>query len=567
MVLMNDCRKIRSEYDRWVSNKSISEQLRDELLSVAKDSSAIQDRFWQHLSFGTGGLRGLIGAGTNRMNEFVVRRATQGLADYLVKNDGTSVCIGWDTRIMSREFAQIAAETLCANGIIVYMFTNARPTPMLSFAVRQKLAFAGIVITASHNPYEYNGYKVYGPDGGQITDEAAESISANINIYDILSDIPRLSVTSARMKGLYFDLDDIDDLYYYKVKMLVSRSTMVAQHATKLSVLYTPLHGTGNTPIRRILSDLGFTNLSVVTAQESPDGNFPTVISPNPEEALAFAIALEQANGHDIILATDPDCDRVGVYAKNKYNKYSALTGNQIGVLLCDYLIEARREKGTLDGNAAIIKTIVTTDLVRRICENSGVATIDTLTGFKYIGEKIGEWERSFEHTFIFGFEESYGYLAGDFVRDKDAVIATVLICEMALFYKLKKMSLHDALENLFAKFGYADECLVSITLKGIGGVNQIKKIMDIFRYDAIKLLGNENITSIEDYLNGFRDLPKSDVLKFIFDDNSWLAVRPSGTEPKIKFYFGAIGNTKDIVNTRLQHIEKIVRQAVDNTT
>ncbi|MCL2698349.1 MAG: phospho-sugar mutase [Oscillospiraceae bacterium] len=537
--------KEKTEYKRWIKSGLFNE----ELCGIVNDEPEIEARFWKHLSFGTGGLRGIIGAGTNRMNELVIRRATQGLADYSkeVGSKAKSVCIACDTRNMSREFAEFAAETLCANGIKVFMFTSPRPTPMLSFAVREKRAFGGICITASHNPREYNGYKVYGADGGQITDEAAARISTHINSYDILSERSHMPLDFARDNGLFLDLDDVDCSYYEKVKSLVTRDRLIAESAAKLGILYTPLHGSGNVPVRRVLCELGFTDLTVVKEQELPDGDFPTVPYPNPEEPETFRLALQQASKQDIILATDPDCDRIGVQARDKTNGFKALTGNQIGALLSDYLITAKKEAGSLPKNPAVIKTIVTTELVRRICMQSGVTLVETLTGFKYIGEKIGEWEKNKKYSFLFGFEESYGYLAGGFVRDKDAVIAAVLICEMALFYKLRGMTLHCALADLHTRCGYAAEKLISVALDGADGMEKMGAIMQNFR--AYK--GAE----VEDYLTGLRGLPKSDVVKLLFADGSWLAVRPSGTEPKIKFYLGAASEA------RLSELEIIIKK------
>jgi phosphoglucomutase len=472
-----------------------------------------------------------MGEGETHMSESVIRRATQGLADYIKESHGGSVCIAYDTRNNSREFAEFAAETLCANGIKVFMFSGTRPTPMLSFAVREKGAFAGICITASHNPREYNGYKVYGADGGQITDQAAKKISAHINKYNLSSEIPRASLEAV------ISLDDTDSAYYEKVKALVTRDI---SRAAELGILYTPLHGSGNIPVRYILTELGFTNLQIVAEQELPDGDFPTVPYPNPEEPETFKLSLKQATTQDIILATDPDCDRIGVQARDKSGEFAPLTGNQIGALLSEYLAAAKKE------NSAIIKTIVTTELARKICEANNITLIETLTGFKYIGEKIGEWEKTHEHSFLFGFEESYGYLAGDFVRDKDAVIAAVLICEMALYYKLQNMTLHCALAELYAKYGYAIEKLISATLDDMEEINAIMANFRSFQ--------NKKDAEVEDYITGLRGLPKSDVVKLLFKDNSWLAVRPSGTEPKIKFYLGAGSEA------RLQELEEIVR-------
>jgi phosphoglucomutase len=436
------------------------------------------------------------------------------------ESGGESICIAYDTRNNSREFAEFAAETLSANNIKVFMFTSTRPTPMLSFAVRNKSAFGGICITASHNPREYNGYKVYGADGGQITDEAAKRISAHINKYTASAEIPRAPLDAV------ISLDDADEAYYSKVKALVTRDI---SRASELGILYTPLHGSGNIPVRHILTELGFTSLSVVAEQELPDGDFPTVPYPNPEEPETFALALEQAEARgeevDIILATDPDCDRIGVQARDKSGGFKPLTGNQIGALLCEYLVTTDK----LPPNPAVIKTIVTTELARAICEANNVTLAETLTGFKYIGEKIGEWELDKKHSFLLGFEESYGYLAGDFVRDKDAVIAAVLIAEMALYYKLRGMTLHCALAEVFTKYGFAFERLISIALDDMDKISAIMQKFRAFKHGTV-----------EDYAAGLRGLPKSDVVKILFDDKSWLAVRPSGTEPKIKFYLGA---------------------------
>ncbi|MDR2532240.1 MAG: phospho-sugar mutase [Oscillospiraceae bacterium] len=549
LIMTANYESIKAEYSRWISSGVFC----DELHKIADSEPEITDRFRKHLSFGTGGLRGIIGAGINRMNGLVVRRATQGLADYIKDNGGMSACIAYDTRNMSRDFAAAAAEVLCANGVKVFMFTDVRPTPMLSFAVREKQAFTGIVITASHNPREYNGYKVYGADGGQITDEAASAVSARMNSYDVLSEIPRISLEDARESGLLCDLDEADSLYYEKVKSLIVRGVLVADHAPKLSILFTPLHGSGNIPVRRVLGESGFANLSVVAEQELPDGNFPTVPYPNPEEAETFTLALQKAQGKDfdIILATDPDCDRIGVQARTRSGEYAPLSGNQIGALLCDYLITAKKETGTLEKNAAVIKTIVTTELARKICMKNNIALVETLTGFKYIGEKIGGWEQDNEYSFLFGFEESYGYLADGFVRDKDAVIAAALICEMALYHKVNKHTLHDALDALYLKYGYTDEKLISVTLEGADGMKKINSIMKMFRSDAKALMPGEEVIAAEDYLTGLYGLPKADVVKILFADESWLAVRPSGTEPKIKFYLGAAGKNKEEVAAR----------------
>jgi len=552
----------RAEYERWLASETICDDIRKELVGIGKDEGLITDRFWKNLSFGTGGIRGRIGAGTNRINTVVVRRVTQGLADYIKSKGGDSACIAYDTRNFSRVFAETCAEVLCANGLKAYLFSDVRPTPMLSFAVIEKKASAGIVITASHNPSEYNGYKVYGADGGQVTDKAANEISDNIRKHDILAKFPQIKMEEARKKGLLFDLDDVDARYYEQVKSLVVRNDVISKNASDLNVLFTPLHGAGNIPVRRVLCDLGF-NVEVVKEQELPDGDFPTVLKPNPEDADAFKLALNEAKSkkYDIIIATDPDADRIGVQTLGDSGEYKALNGNEIGILLSDYLVTAKKQGGKLAKNTAIVKTIVTTELVRKICDDNGVACIETLTGFKYIGEKITEWEKTGEYEFLLGFEESYGYLAGTFVRDKDAIIAAALVCEMALYYKLKKLSLHQALENLFSKYGYSGEKLLTVITEGVDGMEKINGIMKTFREQPESLFNKDSIASFQDYKDGFDGLPKSNVVKIIFADNSWLAVRPSGTEPQIKFYFGARGDNSEQVKARLIEFETSMRE------
>ncbi|GHU64937.1 phosphomannomutase [Clostridia bacterium] len=508
-----------------------------------------------HLTFGTGGLRGVLGAGMDRMNLDTVAIATRGLADYLIESGGGSVCIAYDTRNLSTEFAEKAAGVLAAAGIKVYIFSGVRPTPMLSFAVRDKGAAAGIVITASHNPPEYNGYKVYGPDGGQITDAAADAISAYMGRYETAEDIVCLRTCDAREHGMLEYMDDVDAVYYAKVTDLSIRKEMLAQHGSELRILYSPLHGAGNIPVRHVLGALGFAGLRLVAEQTEPDGDFPTVAVPNPEESSVYELAKKLAaeTKPDIIFATDPDCDRIGVLAGTGDGEYHLFNGNEIGALLCEYILSSRKELGGLGANPAIIKTIVTTELARAICTKNEIDLVETLTGFKYIGEKIGEWEKTRAHTFLFGFEESYGYLAGDFVRDKDAVIAAVLISEMALFHKLRGKTLVDAFGELNERYGYTKEILISRTMKGLEGMAQIAEIMSRFREDYRMLLAGEKILLASDYESSVEKnvitgeeaaivLPKSNVLRFTFEDGSWLACRPSGTEPKIKFYIGANG-------------------------
>lgn len=563
----------KQEYARWSGMQLEDVALSQELATIAGDDDAINDRFWRDLEFGTGGLRGVIGAGANRMNVYTVRKATQGLADYLCASFAApSVCIAYDTRNMSREFAQAAAGVFCANGIQTWLFDDVRPTPMLSFAVRHKGASAGIVLTASHNPKEYNGYKVYGSDGGQITDEAAATILNRIAACDVFTDAKTMPIEDALASGtLQIVGEDVDAPYYEKVKALVIRKDLVASRASDLKIIYSPLHGSGNVPVRRVLRELGFTNVAIVPEQERPDGNFSTTPYPNPEEPAVYALAIEMAKktNPDLIFATDPDCDRIGVLVKNEVGELSVLTGNQVGALLCDYRIRTMKELGSLPDNAAVIKTIVTTDLAKSICGENGVALVNTLTGFKYIGEKIGEWENDHSHSFLFGFEESYGYLAGNFVRDKDAVIAAMLIAEMALYYREQGLSLFQAMDALYQRYGYTAEKLMSISMPGQEGQQQITEMIAGLRVNYKTLLAEENLAVFEDYKQSVRVnvatsaqesivLPTSNVLKFIFEDGSWLVLRPSGTEPKIKIYLAAAGDSAEVVTRRMATLEKL---------
>ena len=555
-------------FKSWLARPDMPEDLARELREIENDEDAVKDRFWRHLEFGTGGLRGIIGAGTNRMNVYTVGRASQGLADYLRGICGDpSVCIAYDTRHMSKEFASKAAEVFCSNGIRVLMFESVRPTPMLSFAVRLHKANAGIVITASHNPKEYNGYKVYGPDGGQLTDEAAAAVFARIEQADIfVNSPPPVNPDLLSCMG-----EETDSQYYEKVKSLIIRDKLVAAKAGELKILYSPLHGTGNIPVRRVLDELGFSHLSVVEEQERPDSDFPTVPYPNPEEPAAFALAIEKARTEtpDLVFATDPDCDRIGILAREKDGGFSVLSGNQVGALLCDYILSSKRETGISPPNAAVVKTIVTSDLIRVICDFYGAALADTLTGFKYIGEKAGEWEQSGEYIFQFGLEESCGYLSGNFVRDKDAVIAAALAAEMTLYYKEQGLSLSDALQRLYERFGHTKEKLLSYTMPGQDGAARIDTIMENLRTNYKDIFADGDVAVFEDYRCQTRaisekgtiekiTLPQSNVLKFIFSDKSWLVLRPSGTEPKIKLYLMATGPGGAEVDARLARLVEI---------
>jgi len=559
------------EYERWLHFAQMDPELKRMLETIAGDEAELTDCFYQDLSFGTGGLRGKIGAGTNRMNIYTVGRTTQGLAEYLKdRSPQPTACIAYDTRNFSLEFAQTAAGVLCANGLKVFLFETVHPTPMLSFAVRHLGASCGIVITASHNPKEYNGYKVYNGEGGQFTDAAAAEILEHINACDIFEDVMLLPLDKALASGnLEVIGEAVDSVYYEKVKNLILRKSMVRTGAAELKVIYSPLHGSGNIPVRRVLGDLGFTNLTVVPEQELPDGNFPTAPYPNPEDISVFALAKALAADldPDLIFATDPDCDRIGLLAKDDRGIYSVLTGNQTGALLCDYTLTTMQELDILPENAAVIKTIVSTDLADRICSENGVFVADVLTGFKYIGEKIGAWEADKSHSFVFGFEESYGYLAGDFVRDKDAVIAAALVSEMALYYKKNGLTLYQAMQRLYERYGQIHEKTVSYAMPGKDGQARIAEIMERLRGQYQNSFAGETLCLFEDYLTSVREnpqtgarepilLPKSNVLKFIFTNNSWLVLRPSGTEPKIKLYLSASGDTAEAAEARIAALE-----------
>ncbi|CCJ34296.1 phospho-sugar mutase [Caloramator australicus] len=542
-------------YKKWLE---FDEDTRKELEGL--DEKEIMERFYKELEFGTGGLRGIIGAGTNRMNVYTVRKATQGLANYIKKQgiENPSVAIAYDSRLYSDRFAKEAALILNANGIKTYMYKELRPTPMLSFAVRNLKSTAGIVITASHNPKQYNGYKVYWSDGGQVTEEHAEGILKEITSIDY-SDIKTMEFDKAVDLGLFNYIDDeVEKDYVELVKGLTVNWDVVERVKDTLKVIYTPLHGTGNKPVRRVLEEIGYKNVYVVKEQENPDPNFSTVKYPNPEEHEVFTRAIEMAKEleADLIIGTDPDCDRVGVVVKNKEGEYVVLTGNQTGALLTHYILENLKATGKMPENGVVIKTIVTTEMARKIAESFDVEIMDVLTGFKYIGEKIKEFEEKKDRKFIFGFEESYGYLAGDFVRDKDGVIASMLICEMAGFYKLKGMSLYEGLMSLYEKYGYFVEDLKSVTLEGIEGSQRIKEIMEMLRMEPPRDIAGIKVKEVKDYLKGIGDLPKSNVVQIILEDESIITARPSGTEPKIKFYFAVKGKDNAEAKDKVKRIK-----------
>ncbi|MDQ0149319.1 phospho-sugar mutase [Eubacterium multiforme] len=550
----------REKYNIWLTSDRINEDTKRELKEI-KDDKEIEDRFYKDLEFGTGGLRGIIGAGSNRMNIYTVSKATQGFANYLNDSfENPSVAIAYDSRNMSKEFAKATALTLAANNIKVYLFESLRPTPMLSFTVRHLNCNGGVVITASHNPKEYNGYKVYDEFGGQVTDLKAGKIIDCVNGIKDFSEIKNITEEEAIEKGLLNYIgEEVDKAYIEKVKGLTIREDLVKNKAKGLKIIYTPIHGSGNIPVRRVLKELGYENLVVVKEQELPDGNFKTVSYPNPENPNVFEIALEMAKTEnpDIIFGTDPDCDRIGVVVKDSDGEYKVLTGNQTGLLLTDYILNSLKETGKLPQNGAVIKTIVTTEGAREIANYYGVEILDVLTGFKYIGEKIREFKESGDKTYIFGFEESYGYLAGDFVRDKDAVIAGMLISEMTLYYKEKGLSLAEGLNKLYEKFGFFKEELVSIELKGKEGQEKIASCIDSLRNSSVTEIDGVKVKTRLDYKLSIEEnldtntkskieLPKSNVLKFILENGSSFVVRPSGTEPKMKVYLAVKGSSLD---------------------
>ena len=561
------------EYEKWISDDYFDIDTKIELLNIKKDKKEIKDRFYKSLEFGTGGLRGIIGAGTNRINIYTIRRASFGLGNYILNNykeEGKSkgVVIAYDSRHMSKELCEETAKTLGALGIKTYIFDSLRPTPQLSFSIRELGCVAGVVITASHNPSEYNGYKVYGEDGGQVCPEKAEEIIKEVNKIEDYSSIPTISYSEGVHTGIINILDETyDNKFVNAVKKQIIRQDIIDEYGDKIKIVFTPLHGTGNKPVRKALKESGFRNVLVVKEQENPDANFYTVKSPNPEEREAFTLAIELAKKEkaDVIIGTDPDCDRVGVVVKNSEGEYVVLTGNQVGALLVNYVISNKINKNEIDmkNNPTIIKTIVTSELGSEIAKSFGIGSIDTLTGFKFIGEKIHEFELNRENEFVMGYEESYGYLVGTHARDKDGVVAALLIAEMSAYYYSKGISLYEGLIELYEKYGYYKEELKSITLKGIDGMDKIDKIMNYFRVSEIKEIAGINIKEKKDYINGIGKLPKSDVLKFILEDNSWIAIRPSGTEPKIKFYFGCKDTSLENVNLKVDIIKRDIEDKI----
>ena len=571
----------RDKYRQWCTDPIFDEATRAELREIAGQEKEIEDRFYRDLSFGTGGLRGVIGAGTNRMNIYTVTKATQGLANYIRKQGGEEkgVAIAFDSRNMSVEFSEKAALCLNANGIRTYRFETLRPTPELSFALRELGCIAGIVITASHNPPEYNGYKVYWEDGAQITAPKDKEIIAEVNAVTDFASIRMMERAEAEEKGLFRVIgQEIDDRYMEELKKLVLSPESIRKTADSLKIVYTPLHGTGNLPVRRVLRELGFTNVQVVPEQELPDGNFSTVSYPNPEDPKAFALALQLAEetDADLVLATDPDADRLGVYAKDtKTGEYIPFTGNMSGLLIAEYELSVRKELERLPKNGALVKTIVSSDMADGIAKEYGVEVIEVLTGFKYIGEQIKFFEQTGSHEYLFGYEESYGCLVGTHARDKDAVVAVMALCEAAAYYKEKGLTLWDQMLRIYEKYGYYKDDVIAITHKGLEGLAKIKSIMDSLRENPPMAFGKYQVLATRDYEKDIiRDvktgetkptgIPKSNVLYFELTDDAWLCVRPSGTEPKIKIYFGVVGDSLDNAQQKSEELAGVVKELLE---
>ncbi|GAA5415694.1 phosphoglucomutase [Paraliobacillus ryukyuensis] len=572
-------------YQKWNTFDQLDTELRNQLEALAEDEKILEDSFYKELEFGTGGMRGELGPGSNRMNIYTVRKAAEGMARY-IEEQGTvaksrGVVIAYDSRYKSPLFAMEAAKTLGYHGIQTYVFDALRPTPELSFAVRYLHAYSGVVITASHNPPEYNGFKVYGHDGGQLPPGPAEKIVAKVNEVENELTIPVADEAELKANGnLQIIGEKVDQAYYQQLQTIIVNPTMIKEIADDFKIVYTPLHGTGNLPVREGLKDMGFKHVEVVPEQELPDPNFSTVKSPNPEEHAAFELAMQQGEktNADILLGTDPDTDRVGVAVKNEDGKYQVLTGNQVGALLLNYLINEKKNQGTLADNATVLKTIVTSEIGRDIASKHGLETVDTLTGFKFIGEKIKEYEETDANSFLFGYEESYGYLIGDFVRDKDAVQSCMMIAEVAAYYKTKGKTLYQGLLEIFEEYGYYFESLQSLTLKGKDGAEQIQALLKAFRNDPPKVVIGSDVAVIEDYQSSERTLvdndqhetitlPKSNVLKYKLADGSWFCLRPSGTEPKIKFYFAVNGDTFAGTKEKLLNLETEIMDRVHQLT
>ena len=568
----------KKKYEEWLNNPCFDEETKKELESIKDNEKEIEDRFYKELEFGTAGLRGVIGAGSNRMNKYTVGRATQGLANFILK-EGTQekgVAISYDSRHMSKEFSEEAALCLNANGIKTYIFDELRPVPELSFTVRQLKCTAGIMITASHNPPEYNGYKVYWDDGAQIIPPKDKQIIDEVNKTEF-SQIKKMNKEDAIKAGLYIEIGkEIDDKFVDTLKSLVLNPEVIKKVQDDIKIVYTPLHGAGNVPVQRVLKELGFTHVFVVPEQEKPDGDFPTVSYPNPEDKNAFKLALELAKkvDADVVLATDPDSDRLGVYSKDDNGEYIAYTGNMSALLIAEYELSQKKEKGILPDNGAFITTIVSSDMAKAIAKAYGLKVFETLTGFKWIGEKIRQFEEQHTYSYQFGFEESYGCLISPHARDKDGISAVMALCEATAYYKSKGITLWQQMLNIYKKYGFYKEGQISIVLKGADGAEQIKAKMEKMRANPPKSLDEHKVMEVRDYKehtivkeNGERsetDLPTSNVLYYDLTDNAWCCVRPSGTEPKIKFYMGVRGESMEDADKRLEELTEAMKKFVE---
>ena len=568
------------EYKKWCESPEFDEETKKELLAIKNDEKEIEDRFYKELEFGTAGLRGVIGAGTNRMNQYTVGKATQGLANYILEQ-GTQdkgVAISYDSRKMSKEFSMQTALILCANGIKTYLFESLRPVPELSFAIRELKCTAGIMITASHNPPKYNGYKVYWDDGAQIVSPRDKDIIAKVRAVESFSEIKQMSEEEAKNKGLLnFVGKEMDDLYIEKLKSLILNPEIVKEQGKKLKVVYTPLHGTGNMVAERLLNEIGIENLYVVPEQKEPDGNFPTVDYPNPEDPKAFKLALELAKkvDADVVLATDPDADRLGIFAKDsKTGEYKNYTGNMSALLIAEYRISQMKEKGILPKNGMMITTIVSSNLTKAIGEYYGLEVIEVLTGFKNIGAVMRKAEENKDKEYVFGFEESYGCLIGDYARDKDGIAAVMALCEAACYYQSKGMTLWDQMIAIYEKYGYYKETQVSIVREGAEGAEEIKQMMTNTRNKDIEKIGDYKVLTFKDIEKDYvknmitgeeskSGLPKSNVLYYELEDNNWCCIRPSGTEPKIKLYMGVKGKTDEEATRKLEDLKQAMLNVV----
>ena len=570
---------VKKNYEYWCTSPIFDDATKSELKSLEGNEDEIFDRFYRELEFGTGGLRGVIGAGTNRMNFYTVGKATQGLANFINKQGAAAkgVAIAFDSRRMSPEFADTAACVLAANGIKAYIFDSLRPTPELSFALRTLGCTAGIVVTASHNPPEYNGYKVYWEDGAQITAPKDAQIIGEVNAIKDYAEIKKMTTEEAKAAGFYEVIGkEIDDKYMEALKKLVLHPEAIKQMASSLKIVYTPLHGTGNVPVRRVLKELGFEQVTVVPEQELPDGNFPTVSYPNPEDKKAFALALDLAKkiDADLVLATDPDADRLGVYAKDtKTGEYKVFTGNMSGMLICEYEMSQKKALGILPDNGALVTTIVSSNMAQAVAKEYGMKFIECLTGFKYIGEQIKFFEQTGSNEYVFGFEESYGCLVGTHARDKDAVVAVMALCEAAAYYKTQGITLWDQMLNIYNKYGYYKEDLFTMTFKGADGAKKMQDMMDAYRKNTPKQVGAYKVLRLRDFKNDVitdlatgettpTGLPKSNVLYFELENDAWFCVRPSGTEPKIKFYAGIKGTSLEDSAKKLDELMEAIRNA-----